>query len=37
MVRDTLNVLLKRESDIQEVQGALGQLSQSARQAAASA
>ena len=34
MVRDTLNVLLKRESDIQEVQGALGQLSQSARQAA---
>jgi len=26
LVRDTLNVLLKRESDIREVQGALGKL-----------
>ena len=35
MVRDTLNVLLKRETDIQEVQGTLGQLTQAAVQAAA--
>lgn len=35
LVRDTLNVLLKRESDIQEVQGTLGQLTQSALQTAA--
>jgi MoxR-like ATPase len=35
LVRDTLNVLLKRETDVQEVQGALGQLTQSAVQAAA--
>ena len=34
MVRDTLNVLLKREIDIQEVQGALGQLTQAAVQEA---
>jgi MoxR-like ATPase len=34
MVRDTLNVLLKRETDIQEVQGALGQLTQAAVQEA---
>ena len=34
MVRDTLNVLLKRESDIQEVQGHLGPLTRSAVQAA---
>ena len=32
---DTLNVLLKRETDIQEVQGTLGQLTQAAVQAAA--
>jgi hypothetical protein len=35
LVRDTLNVLLKRETDIQEVQGTLGQLTQAAVQAAA--
>ncbi|OGA99181.1 MAG: ATPase [Burkholderiales bacterium RIFCSPHIGHO2_12_FULL_69_20] len=34
MVRDTLNVLLKRETDIQEVQGALSQLTQAAVQEA---
>jgi MoxR-like ATPase len=34
LVRDTLNVLLKRETDIQEVQGALGQLTQAAVQEA---
>ncbi len=34
MVRDTLNVLLKRETDIQEVQGSLVQLTQAALQAA---
>ena len=34
LVRDTLNVLLKRETDIQEVQGTLGQLTQAALQAA---
>ena len=34
LVRDTLNVLLKRETDIQEVQGQLGQLTQAALQAA---
>ncbi len=37
MVRDTLNVLLKRETDIQEVQGSLRQLTQSALQAASTA
>jgi len=37
LVRDTLNVLLKRETDIQEVQGNLGQLAQAAVQAAAQA
>ena len=35
LVRDTLNVLLKRETDIQEVQNNLGQLAQAAVQAAA--
>ena len=30
MVRDTLNVLLKRETDIQEVQGALAKMTQAA-------
>ena len=34
LVRDTLNVLLKRETDIQEVQGNLGQLALAAVQAA---
>ncbi len=33
LVRDTLSVLLKRESDIQEVQGRLGALTQAARAA----
>ena len=37
LVRDTLNVLLKRESDIQEVQARLGPLTQSALVAAAEA
>ncbi len=37
LVRDTLNVLLKRETDIQEVQGTLGQLTTAAVQAAAQA
>jgi hypothetical protein len=30
LVRDTLNVLLKRESDIQEMQGRLAALTQAA-------
>ena len=30
LVRDTLNVLLKRETDIQEVQGALAKMTQAA-------
>ena len=32
VLRDTLNVLLKRESDIREVQGSLAQLAEAARQ-----
>ncbi len=36
MVRDTLNVLLKRETDIQEVQGSVAKLTASALQAATS-
>jgi hypothetical protein len=31
LVRDTLNVLLKRETDIREVQSRLGELTRAAR------
>ena len=34
MVRDTLGVLLKRETDVREVDGRLGSLTQAARAAA---
>ena len=37
LVRDTLNVLLKRETDIQEVQGALAKMTQAALQSTAPA
>ena len=37
LVRDTLSVLLKRETDIQEVHGNLGQLTQAATHAATQA
>jgi hypothetical protein len=35
LVRDTLNVLLKRETDIQEVQGVLAKMTQAARDSGA--
>ena len=35
LVRDTLNVLLKRETDIQEVQGVLAKMTQAARESSA--